>query len=393
MEINRNNLPSAVIKLAEGVHSEVVGWRRQFHQNPEASLKEYNTSSYVKGLLDQWGIEWIPVGETGVLGKLRGALPGNTIALRADMDALELNDLKTAEYASKNQGLCHACGHDAHTAALLGTARILSENLAALPGTVYLIFQQAEEIGAGARQFVSAGVLSEVEEFYGIHVSSDLPANIIGVTPGPQNASCDLFKIRITGSGAHAATPHEGNDALIATAAIASQLQNIVARQTDPMDSLVVSLGIMSAGTRFNVIAQDGYLEGTVRAHDQKLRERVLLQIEETAKLVAKVNRCSAEFSNYNAANPLFNDQATSLAALDKLSRVFDKDQIITGQPAKMGAEDFADYVQDKPGTFIRVGTGGAQYNSYPHHNGNFDIDESALKTMVAVHLTVALDR
>lgn len=392
-EITREISKETIFELADSVSSDVISWRRHFHRNPESSLKEFQTSGFIKGLLDQWDIPWQTVGETGVLAKIEGALPGNTIALRADMDALELEDLKSADYASQIPGLCHACGHDAHTAALLGAARILFAQKEHLPGTVYLIFQPAEEIGAGARQFVSAGLLEEVEEFYGIHVSSDLPAQVIGVTPGPQNASCDIFKIRVQGFGAHAATPHKGNDALIATANIASQLQNIVARQTDPLDTLVVALGIMSAGTRFNVVASDGYLEGTVRAHDQSLRQRVLAQIEETASLIARVNHCTIQFSNYNAADPLSNDPTTTQKTLAKLTRVFGQDRIKTDETAKLGAEDFADYVQNKPGTFIRVGTGGSEASSYPHHNGNFDIDESALATMVAVHLNLALDR
>ena len=228
----------------------LIRMRRYFHAHPEISLKEYETSKRIEEELDQMRIPHKRVGETGIFAWIDGKRgPGKTIALRADMDALAMQDLKTVSYRSQHDGICHACGHDGHTATLLTAARVLKKRQGEFGGQVRLFFQQAEEIGQGARVFVKDGLLEGVERVFGIHVSSNIESGKIALTKGPQNASCDYFKIQITGKGAHVSKPHLGIDAAYIAAQIVVNLQSIVARNTNPLDTVVVGIGVIDAGT------------------------------------------------------------------------------------------------------------------------------------------------
>ena len=243
----------------------LIGLRRYFHTHPEPSLEEYGTAKRIEEELDQTGIPHRRVGETGIYAWIDGEKgDGRTIALRADTDALRMQDLKEGvPYRSQNEGVCHACGHDAHTAMLLTAAKVLWEKRQEFAGHIRLFFQQAEEIGAGARIFVQEGLMEGVDRVYGSHVASRMPAGVISLTPGPNNASCDYFRIRVTGKGAHVSTPHLGVDALYIASQIVVNLQSIVARQTDPLDTVVVGIGKLTAGTAYNIVAEHAEIEGT----------------------------------------------------------------------------------------------------------------------------------
>ncbi|MCD1147286.1 amidohydrolase [Peptoniphilus sp. KCTC 25270] len=369
------------------IEEYLIQTRRHFHENPEASLKEYETSKFIKKELDTYQIPYVSVGETGVLATIEGAEKGKTIFLRADFDALELEEKKDVPYASKNKGLCHACGHDAHTAALLGAARILQNRKDHLKGTIKLCFQQAEEIGAGARQFVEAGHLKDVDAAFGIHVASNLSSGTVQLSSGPKSASCDIFKIHVHGNSSHAARPHLGNDAALATASILVGLQPLISRQKSPFEPAVISIGKIEAGSRYNVVAEEGLLEGTLRTLDSELRSDFLKQIEETAALIAKTHGCTAEFENYNAANVLVNQENATKYAQKIIAQRIGEEQLLTEDSPSLGSEDFADFTQIVDAAFLYVGTSKNEETSVPAHNGAFDIDESQLKLMTQIHV------
>ncbi|MDO5096285.1 MAG: amidohydrolase [Peptostreptococcaceae bacterium] len=379
--------------ITESDAKEIVELRRYFHQHPEPSLKEYNTSKKIKSLLDEWGIEYQSVGETSVLGIIHGNRVGNkTILLRADMDALEMKDRKDVPYRSTKEGLHHACGHDGHTAALLVAAKILKQKQNEFGGTVKFAFQQAEEIGAGARQFVDSGHLGDVDMVFGIHLNSEYPTGSIVLASGARYASCDIFKIHVQGESAYAAKPHLAKDALLSAGHIVVALQSIVSRNIDPLEPAVISIGVLHAGTRYNVIANDAYIEGTIRALSRESRQKMLSLVEEIARHTARVQNTDIEFSNYPAANVLINDEKATIFAQQVAKQIVG--EVIEHAPATLGAEDFADFLERVPGTFAYVGTRNLQDSSthYPHHHELFDIDERGLHVAAQLHIKIALD-
>lgn len=384
----------AIDKEVEEIYDFLVENRRYLHQNPESSLKEFKTAEYIRNILDNLEIEYENVGETGTIATIVGNKKDNnkTIFLRADIDALELPDKKEVEYKSKKEGLHHACGHDGHTSALLGAAKILNSRKNDFAGTIKLGFQQAEEIGAGARQFVEQGILDDVDFAFGIHLSSDTDLGKIVATKGKANASCDIFEIKVKGKSAHAACPHFGHDAAIATASILVELQSLISRQKNPNDSAVISIGEIHSGTRYNVIAGDGYLKGTLRTFDNNLRKELIEKIEKVAKLTAEIHQCSTEFSNYNASNPLINYDAETEFVDKVASEIVGDENVIRNRIAGLGAEDFADYLQVARGCFARVGSRSNEKTSYPQHSELFDIDERAILLSTQLHVNVATE-
>lgn len=373
---------------------KIIEYRRHFHKNPEASLKEYKTAKYIQDVLTENGIDFVKVGETGTLATIKGNKgEGKTILLRGDIDALELYDKKDKEYTSENEGLCHACGHDAHASTLLSAAIILNKRRDDFSGTVKLAFQQAEEIGAGARQFVQSGHLDDVDFVYGTHVSSDIQVGKLAIAEGPQSASCDIFTIKVHGLGAHAATPHLGHDAVVATSNIVVALQNIISRQISPAEDGLISIGKIESGTRYNVIASEGLIQGTVRAFSHETRADILDRVEKIARLTAEIHGCSIEFENYDAAAPLINESEKTMYTQNVLSNVVGEENIITEREKSFGAEDFADFLAVVPGTFVRVGSGSDQNpeSKSPHHNNYFDIDERCLVVETQSYVEIAV--
>lgn len=374
---------------------EVIALRRFFHQHPEPSLKEFETIKRIKQELDKLGIPYESVGETGAIGTIVGGKgPGKTILLRADIDALELEDAKDKPYKSLKPGLHHACGHDGHTSALLGAAKILKNHTNEFNGTIKLAFQQAEEIGAGARQFVQGGFVDNVDQVFGIHVSSGTPTGKIEITSGASNASCDIFKIKVYGKSSHVGKPHLGNDALLAAAAITVELQSIVAREVDPLDQAVVAVGVLNAGTRYNIVANEASLEGTVRTFSHETRKFVLEAVERVAQNVANAHRTTIEFENYDAAAPLINNPIAAKRAERVAAGIVGAENIITDAPKSMGADDFADYLAVAQGVYAFVGTRNPDDSDtwYGHHHENFDIDERGLAIATELHVNYALD-
>lgn len=361
----------------------LIGLRRYFHAHPEPSMEEYGTCARIEAELDQWGIPHRRVGETGVYAWIDGAQgPGKTIVLRGDMDALRMQDLKEGvPYHSQNEGVCHACGHDGHTATMLTAAKILWEKKSEFSGQVRLFFQQAEEIGAGARIFVQEGLMEGAGRVFGAHVNSRIQSGKISLTPGPNNASCDYFKIQITGKGAHVSTPHMGVDALYIASQIVVNLQSIVARRTDPLDTVVVGVGKLTAGTAYNIVAEHAEIEGTTRCFTPETRERTNREVRETAEAIGRLYGAEVRFELKDFAAPLINDEEVVKEVTSIAEAIYEPKNIIHNMEKALGADDFADYLAVTKGMYAFVGTRNPENpnTAAAQHHGLFDIDEEAL--------------
>lgn len=368
--------------------------RRHFHQHPESSLKEYETAAFIQKELRENGIPFEQVGETGTLAIIRGGKgPGKTILLRADIDALEVEDRTGAEYASKRPGLNHACGHDSHTAMGLGTAKILWDLKDEFAGTVKIAFQPAEEIGAGAKQFVASGKIDDIDESFAIHVNSGLPVGTLAVRGGSVNASCDIFKIKITGLSSHVGKPHWGRDALVAASETVVALQTIVAREVSPHESAVVGIGKLAAGTRYNIVASNAEIEGTIRAFSYETRAQLKDAVTRIANGIATTHRCECDIEWYDAAAPVINDEKLAIEAATVGEELTGITDVITHYSESMGADDFADYLVKHPGVYALLGSQGGERSAFGHHHEQFDIDERVLTLGVQYEVAYLLQR
>ena len=280
--------------------------RRYFHQHPEVSTKEYHTSKAIKEALDEIGVSWRPCGlETGVLVTIQGAKPGKTILLRGDMDALTVQETTGAPYASKNEGIMHACGHDCHIAMLLTATRILHDMKEELCGTVKLAFQPAEEVALGAKSMVEQGALDGVDACFAIHVWTDVKSGMVSLEAGPRMASADEFHITVKGKGCHGAQPERGVDAAVVTAAIINNLQSVVSREISPMDPAVVTVGTIQAGTRWNVVAENSYMTGTTRCFSNEVWETFEERMERVIKAQPRLTALRQSWSTCASCRPL----------------------------------------------------------------------------------------
>lgn len=385
---------TTIQEKANNLHDYLVATRRHFHQHPESSLHEYETCVYIQKELQKIGIPFEQVGETGTLAIIKGDKgDGKTILLRADIDALEVADLTGASYASKRPGLNHACGHDSHTAMGLGTARILWELRSEFAGTVKIAFQPAEEIGAGAKQFVASGKVDDIDESFAIHVNSGLPVGTLAVRGGAVNASCDIFKIKVTGLSSHVGKPHWGRDALVAASEIVVALQTIVAREVSPHESAVVGIGKLNAGTRYNIVASNAEIEGTIRAFSHETRAQLKEAVTRIATGIGQTHRCEVTLDWYDAAAPVINSESLAEVATVVGHQLDTIDTVLTEYSESMGADDFADYLVKKPGVYALLGSQGGESTAYGHHHEQFDIDERVLAIGVQYEVAYLLAR
>ena len=380
-------------ELVNNEEDYIVGLRRYFHANPEPSLKEYKTAEKIEKELEAWGIPFERVGETGVIGYIGELNKGKTIALRSDIDALEIEEMNDIEYISFNKGLMHACGHDAHIASLLGAAKILKAKENEINGCIKVLFQQAEEIGQGARQFVALGHLKDVDNVFGLHVSSGLDVGKISVTPGSIAASCDYFKIKIKGKSSHVSKPHTGIDALYIASQVVVNLQSIVAREIDPIDTVVVGIGVLNSGTRYNIIAKTAELEGTFRTFSRETRAKTQESIERIVKSIVEAHKGEAEVEFHSYSSPVINDEESSKYAAEVAKQIVGEDNIITNQEKVLGADDFAEFQEEVPGVYVNIGTRNPidESTHYPHHNERFNIDEKGLLISTEFYVLYAL--
>jgi len=375
----------------ETVTARVVELRRDIHRHPELGFEEVRTQGLVESELSALGIEHRRIAKTGVVGIIRGALPGHVVGLRADMDALPITEKSGEPFSSEVEGKMHACGHDAHTAMLLGAARVLQSERETLHGTVVLLFQPAEEGPGGAEPMIAEGALDDpkVEAVAMLHVDPRLEPGQIGITPGPVNASADEFHITVRGRGGHGAYPHTAADAIPATAAMILALQNIAARETDPLKSVVVTVGTINGGYRNNIIADEVKLTGTFRAHDPEIRDGFEARARRILDGVAAAYGVTAELSVIYGYPPVVND----VTLAENFSRYMKAHSgLRVERPAPtMGAEDFAYFAQAVPGVHARLGIRSeAAGATWPGHSAQFRIDERALPVGVQTLATFA---
>jgi len=382
-----------ILDRSRELNPSIVEWRRDFHMHPELAYQEHRTASIVAGKLREWGYEVATgIAETGVVGLLRGGDSGGTIALRADMDALPLEELNDVPYKSRVKGVMHACGHDAHTAMLLGAARILSEIRDRLRGNVKLIFQPAEEGGNGAERMVREGVLEDphVDVIYGIHVWSLLESGKIGLREGPILAAVGVIEIEVKGKGGHGAYPHTCIDPIVAGSSIVSNLQSIVSRNLDPLEPGVVSICSFQAGRAFNVIPEKAVLKGTYRALTKETLSLIRRRIREIAGKTCEAYGVECSIRVEDRTPPTINEPQATRFARKVLAEAFGEDSLTEIKPS-MGGEDFAFYLEKVPGAFINLGTGNpAKKTNMPHHSPWFDVDEDVLYMGAAIHSLLA---
>ncbi|HTU82079.1 MAG TPA: M20 family metallopeptidase [Candidatus Acidoferrales bacterium] len=378
-----------IVEPSESLTARVVELRRSIHRRPELGFEEHETAALVERELDALEVEHRRLAGTGVVGVLRGALPGRVAALRADMDALPITERTGLSYASEIEGRMHACGHDAHTAMLLGAARVLAGMRERLAGTVVLIFQPAEEGPGGAEPMIAQGALDDpkVEAIAMLHVDPRLEPGAISITPGPVNASADELYLTVRGKGGHGAYPHTAADPIPATAAMILALQNIAAREVDPLKSVVVTIGTIEGGYRNNVIADEVRLSGTLRALDAEIRDALESRVRRIVDGVGTAYGVTVETRLVRGYPPVFNDVAL---ANDFAEYVRERSTVRVHQlPPTMGGEDFAYFAQRVPGLHVRLGVrSDAAQSTHPGHSALFRIDEAALP--VGVQLLVA---
>lgn len=389
------SLEDKIYSEAQNDHEYIVALRRYFHAHPELPKQEFHTAEKIEEELHKIGLETKRVGETGVYAEIHGEKEGDkTIVLRADIDALPITEEHICEYTSTNPGVMHACGHDAHAAGLIGAARLLVKNKNQFGGTVRLTFQQAEEIGYGARVFVNEGYLDGANRTFGIHMASNISAGSVVLMPGPNNASVDWFRINVHGLAAHVSTPEKGIDAAYIASQIVISLQAIVTRRTSPMDNALIGIGKITAGTAYNIVAQEAQIEGTIRVFTPEIRKFIKEQIEKVSTLVAETYGGTVDFEWNDNTSPLINDLKATEEVQSVAKRVFGEDKVITQREPSLGGDDFAEYILKVPGCYGFVGSGNKEVPEtiVAHHNSHFDIDEKALLVSSTLYAEYAVD-
>jgi amidohydrolase len=379
--------------LSDADVQELVEIRRDLHAHPEVAFEETRTAAFVAERLRALGLEpRTGVGRTGVVATIVGAHPGRTVLLRADMDALPVQEENDVPYRSRIDGRMHACGHDCHVAGLLGVARQLVRQAPSLPGAVKLCFQPAEEQGGGALGMVADGVLRDprVDAAFGVHVWQDLEVGKVGVTRGGWMASVDDFAVTVTGRGAHAAAPHQGIDPVVALAHIITALQTIASRTTDPLLEVVVSVTQVRAGTAFNIIPESAWMNGTVRTFDTTLWRELPGRVERIVHGVAGALGCTAEVIYTRHNQPTVNDPAMADLASEAAAEVVGRDNVVH-HIRTMGGEDFSVFLREVPGALLAVGSRNEQLGlTQMHHHPRFDVDEGCIAIGAEVLLRVA---
>jgi hippurate hydrolase len=367
-----------IVNRVADLHKDITAWRRDLHEHPELLYDVHRTAQTVADKLKAFGCDEVVtgIGRTGVVGVIKGRKPGNeVIGMRADMDALPILEETGLPYKSKTPGKMHACGHDGHTAMLLGAARYLTETRN-FSGTAVVIFQPAEEGGAGGKAMVDDGMMDRfgIKQVYGMHNHPNMPVGAFGIKSGPTMAAADHLVIEIEGKGAHAARPHASIDTVLVGAQVVNQLQSIVSRNVDPLESAVVSICMFQAGATDNVIPQTALLRGTVRTLKPEIQDMVEKRVHEVVEGTAKLYGAKATVK-YNRGYPvLMNHEKETDFAASVAGAIAGQDKVDTGIPPVMGAEDFSFMLNERPGAFIFIGNGDSAGLHHPAYNFNDDV-------------------
>jgi amidohydrolase len=371
-----------ITETIKEINQEMIEVRRKLHSHPELSWEEKNTTQFVYEYLSELGIECRKTEPTGVIAELKGSAKGKTVALRADMDALSVEELNVdLPYASEELGKMHACGHDAHTAMLLAAAKALNSIKHELTGNVRFIFQPAEEVAQGAAEMVKQGAVKDVDNVFGIHIWSQMPTHKVSCLSGPSFASADIFKVCFKGRGGHGAIPQDCIDTAIVASSFVMNVQSVVSRTIDPQHAAVLTIGKMEVGTRFNVIAENAVIEGTVRCFDHATRDHIEEQIQQYAENTARIYGATIEIEYIRGTQAVINDAESAELVQTVAAAAFGETALYEEKPT-MGGEDFSFYLDEVPGSFALVGSGNAAKDTeWAHHHGKFNIDEDAMLT------------
>ena len=379
-------------KEIASIKDSIINWRRDFHEYPELAFKEYRTGDIIFEELRSMGLNPKKnIGKTGITADLKFG-EGPAIALRADMDALPIKETSNLDFSSKNEGVMHACGHDGHMAMLLGAAKVLSEKTKSYNGSIRFIFQPAEEGEGGARYMIADGCLDGVDEIYGIHLWNYQRLGEVGVKEGPVLAAADMFEIRINGIGGHGAAPQGTIDTIVVASHLINAFQTIVSRNTNPLESTVVSIGEIHGGNNFNIIADKVSLSGTARAYTEENRNLIKRRMQEIIDGIAKTYDAEILFDYKDGYPPTINHK-------EQTNKVLRAAKCVVGNNARepylsMGGEDFAYYLQKVPGCFFFVGSAPNSDKLFetPHHCSHFNMDESALLVGSSIYLNLIDD-
>jgi amidohydrolase len=376
-------MKSATRNLSEADLQELVAVRRDLHAHPETAFEEVRTSALVAEKLRALGLApRTGVGRTGVLATVKGGRPGKTVLLRADMDALPIQEANEVPSRSQVPGKMHACGHDCHTSILLGVSKQLVAEAAGLTGQVRLCFQPAEEQGGGALAMIADGALRDPrpDAAFGLHVWQDLDLGKVGVTDGAWLAAVDEFKVTLRGKGGHAAQPEMSVDPVLCAAHIVTALQSIASREVDPLKEVVVSVTRIEAGTAFNIIPETAWFNGTCRMYDDQVWKELPARFERIVRGVAEAFRCTAEIEFERFNRPTVNDPAMCRFAREAAIEVVGRENVLD-DVRTMGGEDFSAFLAEVPGCFIAIGSRNVERGLVAgHHHPRFDVDEACLE-------------
>ncbi|MGY3715646.1 M20 metallopeptidase family protein [Sutcliffiella cohnii] len=385
-----------LLSLLDRYYDEMVEIRRHLHQHPELSFKEYKTANYIAAYYEKLGVTDVrtDVGGNGVVAKVHGAKPGKTVALRADFDALPIQDEKEVPYKSTVEGVMHACGHDGHTATLLVLAKAIHELRNELSGTVVFIHQHAEEYApGGAIAMIEDGCLDGVDVIFGTHLWASVPVGTIEYRVGPIMAAADRFEIKVQGSGGHGAQPHRTKDAVVTASQLVLNLQQIVSRYVNPVEPSVISVGKFVAENAFNVIADTTSLEGTVRTFSEDVRDQIERDIDKVAYATCALNDSTYTYKFHRGYPAVINHKEETEYLVSVASNLEEVKHVVETEP-QMGGEDFSYYLRHVKGSFFFTGAKpeGVE-EAYPHHHPKFDINEKAMlvaaKTLAAATINV----
>ncbi|MFS0781286.1 amidohydrolase [Bacillus sp. 1P06AnD] len=376
--------------VSQTLMDQVIQWRRHFHRNPELSYQEFNTSNYVFDTLKTFGsLEISRPTKTSVIARLIGAYPGKTLALRADMDALPIKEEANVPFSSNNPGVMHACGHDCHTAMLLGAAKVLTEYRHQLHGEIRFIFQHAEEMfPGGAKELVAAGAMEGVDQIIGLHVFTMIPAGKIGICTGHFTANSDTFDLTVIGKGGHSSQPQDTIDPIAIGSQIVTNLQHIIARNINPKDQAVVGVTEFQAGTAKNIVPDTITIGGSIRSFSQEVRLQASRLIEQIISGLTIAHNATYEYEYTFGYSSVFNDAVLTQKIEEIIMDEFGPDYLLHVDPF-MGGEDFSAYLQEVPGCFIGIGAAHSDESlNFPHHHPRFSIDETSLE--IGVNLLIA---
>jgi hippurate hydrolase len=375
-----------VINRVAEWQDELAGWRRSLHERPELGFEEVETSRFVAERLREFGVDEVHTGlaKTGVVGVVRGRGAGGSIGLRADMDALPMAEETGRPWASRTQGKMHACGHDGHTTMLLGAARYLAETRN-FDGTVYLIFQPAEEGGGGARVMLNEGLFERfpADQVYGLHNWPWLPTGSFAMRTGPAMAAADHFDIEIIGQGCHAAMPHSGRDPIVTATTLVQVFQSIASREVDPVDQAVISVTKIAGGSTHNVVPERVTMMGTVRTFKPATQDFLERRLGEAARGVAAAHGLEARLNYHRGYPATVNSAREATLAADAAAEIVGEARVTRDPAPAMGAEDFAYMLEKRPGSYIWMGVGG-NGNDAPLHSPHYDFNDEALSVGVS---------